>query len=111
MMGVDNPLELMSVADSGIDLRDLIRAVRLCLAQHLPLPALMLLYAGIDTAGWLAADDPKAPVGQRFTEWVDRYLLPRTTLKVTALELYAARCAVLHTMTARSDLSDAGKAR
>jgi len=105
----DDLPETAGVSDLGKDLTDLIRAARLCLGQQLPLPALMLLYAGIDTAGWLAADDPKDP--KRFTEWVDRYLLPRLAPNVTALELWAARCGVLHTMTAESDLSAAHRVR
>ncbi len=42
---------------------------------------------------------------------MDRYLLPHKTLKATAIDIYAARCALLHTFTADSDLSAKGEAR
>ena len=74
------------------------------------MPCLVLLYSGIDAA---ASQEPAAGkgVGERFEKWVDRYMLKGKPLPCTARELYAARCAVVHTFTPDSDLSKAGKAR
>jgi len=74
------------------------------------MPCLVLLYSGIDVAASL---EPSAGsgVGERFEKWVDRYMLKANSLPCTARELYAARCAVVHTYTPDSNLSKAGKAR
>lgn len=48
---------------------------------------------------------------QDFVAWVDRYLRPGSPLECTALELYGARCALLHTYGSESALSRAGKIR
>jgi hypothetical protein len=84
--------------------------VDLCLAQDLKTAALILLYSGIDIAGWMA-DQSKAIVQERFTAWVDAYMSPTEALGCTALELYGARCGVVHTFAPRSRLYDQGKVR
>ena len=91
-------------------LLQLVEAIILCTDHKLQLPALMLLYAGVDISGWLASPDQQSTRAS-FTDWVDKYLLPSKPLPCTALELYAARCGLLHTYTAESNLASAGKAR
>jgi hypothetical protein len=46
-----------------------------------------------------------------FVRWVNENMLKVHPLPCTALELYAARCGILHTFTAASDLSREGKVR
>jgi hypothetical protein len=46
-----------------------------------------------------------------FIEWVEQFLLPESRLVCTALDFYAARCGVLHTQSAESDLQRQGSAR
>lgn len=43
--------------------------------------------------------------------WVDNYLLKAKPLPCTGLELYGARCEILHAFTAASDLSRQGRVR
>ncbi len=81
-----------------------------CLANNRVLPALILIYAGIDIVASLESD-VKDGVQRSFTRWVDLYMLPHPKLECTALELYAARCGMVHTLTADSKLSRQGKAR
>lgn len=73
------------------------------------MPALILLYSAIDIVSSLDRAGNKGR--DRFIRWVDTYLLPGTSLKCTAFEIYAARCGVVHTMTSESDLSLSGKHR
>jgi hypothetical protein len=87
----------------------LIEAVTLCFERKLLNPALVLLYSGIDIAGWLDGDDSET-VRDRFTRWADKYVLPVKPLGCTALDLYAARCGVVHAFTSQSDLSLKGLA-
>jgi hypothetical protein len=81
-----------------------------CLEKKLTAPALILLYSGIDTAGWLDSPDRDA-TRDSFLKWVEHYLLKAMPFACTALELYAARCGLLHTMTPDSRLSFEGRAR
>ena len=87
----------------------LFAAIDQCIALRLRMPALILFYSTIDVASWLDSDATEVKV--RFTAWVDKYVLPNTGLKCTALDLYGARCGVVHNFSADSDLSKAGKAR
>jgi hypothetical protein len=89
---------------------DLQAAADQCFRTGHQLPGLILVYSTIDTALIRPAG---APEGRRqdFVDWVDTYLLPGSGLTCSALELYAARCAVVHTYGAGSRLSRAGRAR
>ncbi len=88
----------------------LFAAIDSCEANKFILPELMLIYSGIDI---VASLERKEGEGTRksFVKWVDEYILKRVSLPCTALELYAARCGILHSLTAKSDLSNKGQAR
>jgi hypothetical protein len=90
-----------------IDLHD---AIEESYAKARYIPCLVLLYSGIDVAASLEPSSGSG-VGDRFKKWVDRYMLKSGSLKCTATDLFAARCAVVHTFTPESDLSKGGKAR
>jgi len=91
-------------------LNDLFAAIDHCYHHELLMPCLVLLYSGIDVAASLEPSTGGG-VGERFEKWVDRYMLKGRSLPCTARELYAARCAVVHTFTPDSNLSKTGKAR
>ena len=84
--------------------------VEVCLEQKRIAPALILLYSAIDTTGWLDSAERDATRAS-FLQWVDSYLLKVKPLACTSLDLYAARCGLLHTFTPDSRLSIEGKAR
>ena len=84
--------------------------IEACIQKRLIQPALILIYSGIDTAGWLGSDKPNAS-RTTFIDWVERYLLKAKPLACTAVDLYAARCGLLHTFTPDSKLSSEGEAR
>lgn len=85
--------------------------IGICLKNGLQIPALVLLYSAIDVVAWLACDDPKAIPKDRFMAWVEDYVLPGSSLTCSALDLYSARCGLLHTLTPDSHLSNMGEAR
>lgn len=89
--------------------KEMFKAIDLCLGAEVKLPALLLAYTLIDITGWLSCDDGN--VRERFTVWVDRYLLPNSSLRCNSIDLYGARCGLLHNYSASSDLSASGKAR
>ena len=70
---------------------------------------MILLYLTIEIASWHAGDDPSSR--KRFTDWVSKYVLSGSSLKCTAIDLYAARCGLVHAYSPVSDLAVAGKAR
>jgi hypothetical protein len=76
------------------------------------MPSLILIYAGIDIMAWLSRDNNRGE-NQRsdFKIWVNTYLLPNSGLSCEANDLYAARCAILHSYTSESKLSRQGDAK
>jgi len=92
------------------NLKQLLGSIEHALQSKYYLSAQILIYAGIDSAAWLTSNTNEK-VGERFQRWVNRWMLPAKPLPATAADLYAARCAVLHTFTADSDMSKKGTAR
>ena len=80
------------------------------IASKRSLPALMLCYSTMDIAASLQR---RADEGTRksFERWIDTYVLPRDDIRCTSTDLYAARCGILHTLTAEADLIKQGFAR
>jgi hypothetical protein len=92
-----------------------LRAIATCLNEALPEASLTLIYSGIDTFGLLAAPPGLVDAsGETYKDWSDKYILPRITSvegdPVTVVDLWAARCGVLHTSTPLSKLEREGKA-
>jgi hypothetical protein len=100
----------MSIDALRANIGALIEAIDVAVDQKRVLPALMLIYAGIDVAGSL---ERRSNEGTRasFVRWVDQYLIPAGSLSCTALELYGARCGILHSFSANSDLYRDGRVR
>jgi len=84
--------------------------IEACIKKKATIPALVLIYSAIDTTGWLDSTEMFSSRND-FIRWVDNYLLKAKPLKCTAIDLYAARCGLLHTFTPDSQLSSSGKAR
>ncbi|SEH53997.1 hypothetical protein SAMN05216535_0386 [Stutzerimonas xanthomarina] len=73
---------------------------------------LVLLYSSIDSMGLLDARPTQTSAsGESFKNWVKKCLLTYPGLEYNEVDLWAARCAVLHTFTSESDLSKGGRAR
>jgi hypothetical protein len=84
--------------------------IKACMEKKAIIPTLVLIYSAIDTTGWLDSTDVFSTRND-FIRWVDSYLLKTKPLKCTPMDLYAARCGLLHTFTPDSQLSSSGKAR
>jgi hypothetical protein len=92
-----------------------LQGIASCLNSGLPEASLTLLYSGIDTLGLLnAPPDATDATRQTFLDWCEQYLLTRLKgvdgESLTALDLYAARCGVLHTSSSVSRLGREGEA-
>lgn len=81
-----------------------------CLDANMLMPTLILIYSAIDGAAWLshAEDDNKK---EHFINWVNEWIMPQKKLNCTAIDLYAARCALLHTYTSKARLTRQGDAK
>ncbi len=89
-----------------------VAAIGLCLSSHHRMPALVLIYSGIDFAANLGRPEHQSHVTRSdFVNWAERFMECQRRLGVSGLDLYAARCAVLHTYTMNSSLNDQGKAK
>lgn len=88
------------------------KALGLLTYADLPSHALVVLYSSIDTVGLLDAPPEQVSAsGASFKNWVKTYMLGDPAIEFNEVDLWGARCAVLHTFTAESDLSRAGQAR
>ncbi len=90
---------------------ELLAAMAVCFRLKLMTPTLITLYTGMDFASWLACTNRGAKTKQRFLPWVKKYVLANAGVDCSAIDLYAARCGVLHNLSPESDLSRWGKAR
>lgn len=104
----------MNVGPFHKNLGDMLLAAERCLQLRQHLPALALIYSLIDSLAWSAAERTQKSVRRRFEAWVGLWLMPHlapVAPGVSPTDLYAARCAVLHSLTGNSDLSQSGQAK
>jgi hypothetical protein len=89
-----------------------VAAIRLCLENHLRMPALALIYCGIDVLASFSRPPENSEVKPAdFINWAERYMKCEKVLGLSGLDLYAARCGILHAYTMDSRLSANGRAR
>ena len=98
----------MSLLDVGVRIGEIVQASNLCLNSKFPSAALSLMYIALDTAASLDHRLRKETSRFRFVKWVERYILCSGDLPCSALDLYGARCGLLHTYSPRSRLSSKG---
>src|ERR1019366_9257359 len=74
-----------------------IEAINICMGAGYSEAALALLYSGIDTLAFLSAPAAAKVVTWRdFSKWCDRYMVPFMHSAASGIDLYGARCGVLH---------------
>ena len=77
------------------------KAIQLCIDNNLQIPTLILIYSTIDSLAYIAYEET---VKIRYTKWIEKYMYINN--KDLANDLYSARCAILHTQTPNSSLSE-----
>lgn len=83
--------------------RGMLAGIQACLDAQCLVSAVTLMFSSIDALAALTR-----PVGQtdtrgaNFQEWVERFLHPDRRLNCTSLDLWGARCGVLHTYSPES---------
>ena len=91
------------------NLFQLIETINFTFSKQYLNPCLTLLYSGIDIVSSLDRQG-KTPK-EAFLEWTEKYLLSKKKFECTSLEIYAARCGLVHTFTSQSNLTRSKKAR
>lgn len=81
-----------------------------CASKGRVLSCLTLLYSAIDILASLEKL-PNESTQSAFVRWVDAYMLPNTAFHFSSLDLYAARCGIIHAFSAESELSRKGRAK
>ena len=92
--------------------RGILRGIEICLEDQCLVSGVALIFSAIDSLAALTrlvedSDTSRAA----FIVWVERYFLPGSRLTCKALDLYAARCGILHTYSPESKLRRDGAAR
>jgi hypothetical protein len=86
--------------------------IKACVRAKCVVSALTLIYSAVDALAALARETVSTRGSRReFTEWVNLYLLPELAMDLSALDLYGARCGIVHTYSPASDLARDGRAR
>lgn len=91
--------------------KEMFEAIDACYQKALIMPCLSLIYTVIDSISWLGYGDKEESSKKRFVQWVDKYLHPRIKDNCSAIDLYSARCSILHGLSWESELSKNHKAK
>jgi len=96
---------------ASVNINNTTKAIKLLQKEKLQVQALILLYSLIDAISFLAMDsNKKTNTRTDFMNWVDNYIIPILGYDITSLDLYAARCGILHASIAESKLILEGNA-
>jgi hypothetical protein len=98
---------IINVVHNGIK-----RPIRLLIDSDCYPAAVTLTYSGIDAMAFLNMPSAQTEVTQKdFVKWAERYICFPCEGQLSGLDLYGARCSVLHAHGAASRLSRKGKCR
>ena len=86
------------------NIQQMFDGIDLCLKQKLQFPTLALIYTIIDNFAYTAYGD--ISVEKRYKKWIIEYMFKEKKLNVTPMDLYSARCAIIHTLTPNSRKSN-----
>jgi hypothetical protein len=89
---------------------DLLEAIDDLIKKERVVPGLILLYSGIDSFSSLA--DKESKTGRRvFKDWVKKWMIDKYPLTCNEVDIYSARCGLLHQQISESDLTSEKKAK
>lgn len=87
-------------------------SIRITLDNHCWAASVILIYSGIDAMAYLNMPENQDDVIRNdFVNWVERYISFPCREKLTGLDLYGARCGMLHQFGTASRLNREGKCR
>ncbi|MDZ7860597.1 MAG: hypothetical protein U5O15_08040 [Candidatus Krumholzibacteriota bacterium] len=90
----------------------MLKSVYLCFENNLITSCLILIYSAIDCMSALHRPvDQQKVQKQDFLDWSSKYIIPYLNFDCTPLDLYSARCGIIHTYTPDSALTRNNKAK
>ena len=89
---------------------DILDAIDESLHRGRLIPVLILVYSGIDNISNLVETENK-PAGQIFKDWVKRWMLTKYPLPCNELDIWSARCGLVHQQVSESNLTRGGSAK
>ncbi len=94
-------------------IREMFLAIDECMSADRVVASLILIYSTIDSLAWLGISDTTSDTTETaFCDWLDTYLLPFAFgIRCDAIDLYGARCGLLHTRSSISKKSRRGDAK
>lgn len=96
----------------SIQMKQLFETIDFCLEKKFYIPSLILIYSGIDAMAWLyRPEQDDAVTRENFIAWTEKFINPEDSLKCTAIDLYAARCSIIHSFTYESKLTREGTSK
>jgi len=96
------------MTDFQTNYKEMLCGIDLCIKEKLQFPALTLIYSLIDIFAYRCYENKS--VKERFTKWISEYMDKDKALNIEPIDLYSARCAILHTLTPSSVLTKENKA-
>ena len=91
-------------------IQEMTKTIEDCLKNKEKLACLILFYSTIDIMAWLSRDPHNADsTREDFIHWVEEFLLPGSGLDCKGEDLYAARCAVIHSYAEVWGISQSNK--
>jgi len=92
--------------------RGILQGIQACMDSKCLVSAVILMFSAVDTLAALTrpAGD-QSTNGDVFKKWATVYLKPESNLGCSSIDLWGARCGVLHLYSPDSDLSFHGKAK
>lgn len=98
---------VVNVVQNGIK-----KGIRTTLENECYAAAVILIYSGIDTMAFLNMSTGQEDVTREdFVQWVERYIAFPCKHQLTGLDVYGARCGMLHSYSVTSRLSREGRCR
>lgn len=92
-------------------LQDQQKAIKLCIDHKLSAQAAALVYMGIDHLAYLSISMQDNVTRSDFCAFVEIFFDPEKILGCDPLDLYGARCGILHNYSAESSLFRKGKVK
>ena len=95
----------MTIEDVRYKYHDLLKSIKICKDADFKESVLILMYSTIDSISWLDSkenDILKRDGKKEFISFCNKYIIPKMNTDITAEELYAARCSMVHTISATS---------
>jgi len=88
------------------------RGIRIAIENNCYGSAVVLILSGIDTMAYIGMPRCREDVlPEDFIKWAERYVKFPCANQLSGIELYGARCGMLHSFSTRSKLSRKGKCR